>query len=101
MGLTYREIEDKILPLYEEDPNHPEDFFFEYEEEMKSLGVIEYPLDKRNDDSWEIVVYFKDHDVYMKFVGAYDSDEGSDWSYTVPFEVTPQQKMITVYAKVK
>lgn len=43
-----------------------------------------------------VVYYFKDHDVYIRINGYYQSYHGTDW-YNQPIVVTPQQKTITVY----
>lgn len=42
------------------------------------------------------VLYFKDHDIYLKIEGAYYSYNGTDWDDNVK-EVRPKQKTITVF----
>lgn len=42
------------------------------------------------------VIYFKDHDIYVKIEGAYYSYHGTNWE-NPPFVVKPIQKVVTVY----
>lgn len=44
------------------------------------------------------VYFFKDHEVYLRIDGYYASYSGSDWDND-PYEVKPQEKLITVYQK--
>lgn len=49
-------------------------------------------------DQWWSVKHFKEHDVYLKVVGYYQSHYGTDiydWSHVK--EVRPAQKTVTVY----
>lgn len=51
------------------------------------------------EDTWYSVKYFKDHDVYLRVDGYYQSHSGTDfesWDSAVSI-VKPQQKTITVY----
>lgn len=43
-----------------------------------------------------VVYHFKDHNLYMRIDGNYQSHYGSDWDDD-PYEVRPEQKTITVY----
>lgn len=61
----------------------------EYEEVKQSGGEDE-------GSNWYSVIYFKDHDVYIKSQGYYQSHYGTDFDYP-PFEVKPKEKTITVY----
>lgn len=42
------------------------------------------------------VIYFKDHDIYLKADGWYASHVGGE--YDELFEVTPKEKTITIYS---
>jgi hypothetical protein len=63
------------------------------------LGVMElanhYGGEGQGDSYWN-VIYFKDHDVYIKQDGYYQSYSGTEF-YEEPYEVRPQEKTITVY----
>lgn len=48
-------------------------------------------------DTWYSVKYFKDHDVYIRTEGYYQSHYGTDFHYGYGEEVKPVQKTITVY----
>ena len=46
--------------------------------------------------TWYSVKYFKDHDVYIRIDGWYESYSGTDFE-NAPYEVKPKPKTITVY----
>lgn len=50
-------------------------------------------------ERWESVKYFRDHDVYLKIRGFYQSYSGTDFpeEWDGVFEVRPKEKTITVY----
>ncbi len=50
-------------------------------------------------DHWESVKYFKDHGVYIKVVGYYQSYNGTEFydGWECCHNVKPQEKVITVY----
>lgn len=48
---------------------------------------------------WYSVKYFKDHDVYIRTDGYYQSHHGTDFYDGYGEEVFPEQKTITVYEK--
>lgn len=48
-------------------------------------------------ETWYSVKYFKDHDVYIKTNGYYQSYNGTEFDDGYGEEVRPQQKTITVY----
>ena len=47
-------------------------------------------------DHSEVVVHFKDHDIYLRATGFYSSYDGTDWDSDLT-QVFPREKMITVY----
>ncbi len=47
--------------------------------------------------TWYSVKYFKDHDVYIRTNGYYQSYNGTEFDQGYGYEVTPQEKTITVY----
>lgn len=52
-------------------------------------------MDKGSD--WYSVKYFKDHDIYIKTNGWYQSHYGTDFDDGYGQQVIPQQKTITIY----
>ena len=63
--------------------------------------VDEYGGEGQGDDWWSIL-YFKDHDVYIRIDGYYSSMDGTQfdgWDTAVS-EVRPAQKTITVYESI-
>jgi len=50
-------------------------------------------------DHWESVKYFKDHDVYIKVIGYYQSHHGTEFydGWGCCHNVKPQERVITVY----
>lgn len=73
----------------------------DYDNEELELGEIkevEQFGGEGQGDTWYSVKYFKDHDVYLKVSGYYQSYNGTDFSgWGCVKEVTPTQKTITVY----
>jgi hypothetical protein len=61
------------------------------------LGELEYK-DSRHDTSefWQ-VIYFKDHDIYLRIDGVYDSYGQYEHKYNSVKEVKPVEKTITVF----
>lgn len=47
--------------------------------------------------TWYSVKYFKDHDVYIRIDGHYQSYHGTDFYNGHGYEVRPQEKIITVF----
>lgn len=47
--------------------------------------------------TWYSVKYFKDHDVYIRTDGFYQSYHGTDFNYGFGKEVKPKKKTITVF----
>jgi len=79
------------------------DFAFEnYYSKDLDLGPIEEVHQRGGEgmgDHWESVKYFKDHDVYLKVVGFYQSHYGTDFydDWNCVREVKPKEKTITIY----
>ena len=70
------------------------------EETKKQLGTIEQVHQfggEGQGDNYEVVNYFKDHDVYISLWGYYTSHEGVDYSESDYTEVRPKEKTIIVY----
>lgn len=66
----------------------------------KELGKIETVASYGGEgqgDTYYIVNYFKDHDVYIKTNGWYSSGSGVSFHYGWGNEVKPKEKTITVY----
>lgn len=91
---------------YAEKHKLPESFYSFVEECYKAAGspkiIGEWEevasgggMDKGSD--WYSVKYFKDHDVYIRTDGYYQSHHGTDFHDGYGYEVFPQQKTITVY----
>lgn len=87
-------------------------------QEVKSSGTYHRPLEKEyilkqlglgevievdqyggegEGETWYTVKYFKDHDVYIRTDGYYQSYNGTEFENGYGYEVRPQQKTITVY----
>jgi len=86
-GEAYDEIEDENDEIIDDVDQYVKDNF----------GEIEL-LDGRADTSefWQIV-HFKDHNVYLKISGEYDSYGQGDHEYTSVKEVFPKEVKVTVY----
>jgi hypothetical protein len=84
-----------------------EDFAFgDFEDEELGLGKIETVDEKGGEgegEEWYIVYYFSTYNVYLKCDGFYQSYNGTEFynGWGDCFEVTPQEKTITVYEKIK
>ena len=54
-------------------------------------------------DEWYVIYQFADHNVYLKVEGYYQSYNGVEFyeGWDDCFEVTPQEKTITVFEKLK
>lgn len=76
------------------------EFCYEYNRLDKlGLGKIKEIEQKGGEDQgseWHIVLYFVDHDVYIKVNGYYSSYDGVDFD-DYGKEVRPKEKTITVY----
>ena len=77
-------------------------------EYMMSLGIGEWEeIDQYGGegqgDTWYSIKYFKDHDVYLKCDGYYQSYNGTEFydGWDNVYEVKPEQKTITVFEKIK
>ena len=62
------------------------------------LGKMEQKDYVVNSDEMYCVVYFIDHDIYLRLSGEFDSYGGGEHGYNGEIkEVNPKQKTITVY----
>lgn len=75
---------------------------------MVSLGVGEWEKVAQHGgegqgDEWYSIKYFKDHNVYLKCDGYYQSYNGTEFydGWNDVYEVKPEQKTITVFEKLK
>jgi len=59
--------------------------------------IDEYGGENCGSDYWK-VYHFIEHDVYIRIDGWYQSYHGTEFN-NAPYEVKPQQKVITVYEK--
>lgn len=72
------------------------------EESLNFLGlgsveeVAQYGGESQG-STWYSVKYFKDHDVYIRINGYYESYNGTEFHNGYGKEVTPKQKTITIY----
>jgi hypothetical protein len=48
-------------------------------------------------DYWDTIKYFKNHDIYIRTIGHYQSHDGVQFYEEYGEEVKPKQKTITVY----
>lgn len=55
---------------------------------------------QRQNSYYICIIHFTVHDVYVRFIGSYDSWAGADWSDACPYEVKPVVKTITVWESV-
>jgi hypothetical protein len=99
--LTFQEIID----IAKQNTESVDEFVLEYECDLGyKLGKVEEIYDAKQGgegkgENWVRVYHFKDHDVYIKVQGYYQSYSGvefyNEWdSFS---EVTPSQRIITVY----
>lgn len=97
--LSYNEIKAILIEKIESESSFA---WEDYDKESLGLGEIEEVHQEGGEgegDHWESVKYFKDHDVYIKATGHYQSHNGTDfygWESTLS-EVRPVIKTITVY----
>ena len=96
MKLTGQEIIDKITEEFET-------YIFEELEELKEFGTCKMVADEEftNGEAWR-VVYFEDHDVYIRQNGYYNSYESvaeyEEHDYDI---VEPYEKTVIDYRKVE
>lgn len=70
-------------------------------DELVGIGKWEEVEQKGGMDEgseWYSVKYFKDHDVYIKTDGYYQSHHGTDFEYGYGKEVKPKEVKITIYS---
>lgn len=91
------------IGIYEfvEGEYEPEDIVDEDGEVVAIGEVVEVSREEEVTDGWgyDIIVvnHFKDHDVYIKTEGHYQSYDGTSWENGYGSEVRPKEKTITVY----
>lgn len=93
--MTATEIIEKLKEEY--DVNY---FPYELENDTKTWGDVE-EVDSQGDyegggDFAMKVLFFKDHNVYIRQTGFYSSYNGTDWNDDYR-EVFPKEKTITVF----
>jgi hypothetical protein len=102
MKLTGKEIIEKLSNNDEFEPYHFEELTYDNDEFGFGLGVAEMVADEEftNGEAYR-VIHFKDHDVYIRQNGYYNSYESlaeyDDHDYDV---VTPYEKTVIDYKKV-
>lgn len=96
---------DLLKPLFDDDFD---DFELEDEEGediedienwLKELGLgeLEYKDSREDTSEFWTVIYFKDHDVYLKIYGEYDSYGQGDHEFEGVKEVFPKEIQTTIY----
>lgn len=75
-------------------------------EYLESIGIGDFEeIDQYGGEgqgnTWYSIKYFKDHDVYIKTEGYYQSYDGTTFHDGYGVEVFPKQKTITVYETTK
>lgn len=71
-------------------------------EALKSIGLMNYNIMEDtcscNTNDLELIVYFKDHDIYARMTGEYDSYGGNNNQYHNDVtQVFPKQIVKTIY----
>lgn len=98
--MTAEEIIKQLEIEVEENDTELGDYFTELEGTHEILGEIEEVDSKGGyEGGGEYamrVMYFKNHDVYLKLEGVYYSYHGTDWDDSLQ-EVRPKEKTVTVY----
>jgi uncharacterized protein YlxP (DUF503 family) len=64
--------------------------------ELGKVNVVASYGGEGQGETYYVVYHFVDHDKYIRINGFYSSYNGADFD-NAPYEVTPQQKTITVY----
>lgn len=96
---------DLLKPLFDDDFD---DFEVEDEEGeeiediegyLKGLGLgeLEYKDSREDTSEFWAVIYFKDHDVYLRIDGVYDSYAQGDHVYDTVTEVKPKEVTTIIY----
>lgn len=95
--MTFQEIVNKLSVF----GISKDDFAYgDMENTLPEIGEWKLAYQKGGEgegDSYQVVNYFPDHDVYISLYGYYASYSGTDFDDYEYEEVRPQQKVITVY----
>lgn len=94
----FSEYNDKRYPVSKDYENYRTEFG-EYPVYIGDFAKTEPVLSERDDEYW--VVVFKIGDQYFRFLGDYDSWNGTEWYGSTVEEVRPRQITKTVYDGVK
>ena len=73
----------------------------DWDDYQSQFGEVQQADLHRSNSEYICVLYFKQHNVYIQWVGDYNSWSGTEWSGAEPFEVKPVSKTITVWEEVK
>ena len=77
-----------------------EDNIEETTQELQSFGkvkLVEQEGGEGEGDHYHLVFHFEDHDVYLKADAYYNSNDGTDWSYSYWYEVRPKEITKIIY----
>jgi hypothetical protein len=75
----------------------------EFNSEALGLGdfnIVEKHGGEGEGENYHVVQYFKDHDVYIRIDGFYQSYDGTYFD-NAPYEVRPTERVVTFYEKYK
>ena len=97
--MDYQEILKEVQNFYQDDVDS---FAFDEDntisEEVGPFKEVEQYGGEGQGDTWYSVKYFKDHDVYIRVDGWYQSHMGTEFNgWKSCSEVRPKQKTITVF----
>ena len=81
--------------------NKTVDLNFQLDEKIKNYEVVSEYGGEGMGETWYAVLYFKDHNVYLKFDGYYTSYSGLEIDWEEIYEVFPQIKTYTAYEPIK
>lgn len=90
----------EIIAKIEEADISVEDFAYGYFDSPEGVGEYEEVYQHGGEgegDHWESVKYFKDHNIYIRTIGHYQSHYGTEFYNGYGEEVRPQEKVVTVY----
>lgn len=91
---------NEIIQALMEAGYHMDDFNWGSYSKAPQVGaseVVERYGGEGQGETYYVVRYFRDHDVYLRADGVYTSYEGVEWGWEDVREVKPKQKTITVY----
>jgi len=100
---TYNEILEILKSKIEDVSNFAYEDYDSEELELGEIKEIHQHGGEGEGDYWESVKYFKDHDIYIKVEGFYQSYNGTEFygNWKCASQVIPKEKIITVYDKVQ